>query len=292
MLSSMTGFGRFVGDTPCGKLVVEIQSVNRKHLETSVQLPKEWSRFESEVRKWIGDQLSRGHVTVRVFLSSRADSLPSLLPDRTLLEALKKGWDQLAIGVGMSPSAVDLPFLVSQLPEREAAQKEREEDLSVLQQGVKEALKCLVEMRQIEGKVLSADLSHRLKELASHLPAIEKLSPEVVQRMRQKLKEKITEALGNDAALEERLLREVVIFAEKVDISEEITRLRSHFAQFADLLQTKTPAMGRKMDFLVQEIGREINTLGAKCAEAKITAHVVDMKTELEKMREQIQNIE
>ena len=292
MLSSMTGFGRAVLDAPFGKLVVEIQSVNRKHLEISVSLPKEWGRFEHEVRKWICDAISRGHVSVRIFVIPNATAIETLLPDLETLHELKKGWDRLASKMGLDSRSVDLPFLVSQLPEQDQTRWARDEDLQQLHRCLDEALQALVKMRRTEGKTLAHDLAQRLQTIENELAEIEKLSPEVVAKMRQKLTERMAEVLAPNTELDERLLREVALFAERIDIAEEVTRLRSHLAQFNELLRTKSIAIGRKMDFLVQEIGREINTIGSKCSEAKITARVVEMKSELEKMREQIQNIE
>lgn len=290
MLTSMTGFGRAVSDAPFGKLVVEVQSVNRKHLEISVSLPKEWSRFEIEVRKWVGDAIARGHVSVRIFLIPNAKAVETLLPDLATLQDLKKGWERIASKMGFEPPT--LPFLISQLPEQEQMRIASDEELPPLHHCMEEALQALIKMRRTEGKTLAQDLSQRLLTIEKELAAVEKLSPDATLKMRQKLSEKMAEVLAPGAALDERLVREVALFAERVDIAEEVTRLKSHLMQFSELLRTKTPSIGRKMEFLVQEIGREINTIGSKCAEAKITTHVVEMKSELEKMREQIQNIE
>ncbi len=286
MLSSMTGFGRAVADTPFGRLVVEIQSVNRKYLEVSVALPREWGRFEHEVRKWVGETLARGSISVRISLAPNAKAVESFLPDLETLQGLKKGWDRLASQIGLDTRSVDLPFLVSQLPEAE--NHSADEALPALRHSVEEALKALVEMRRVEGKALARDLLQRLQVLEHELTEVDKLAPTVVAKMRQKLAERMAEVLPADTALDERLIREVALFAERVDITEEITRLRSHFSQLKGLLQTKEASVGRKMDFLVQEMGREINTIGSKCPETR----VVEMKSELEKMREQIQNIE
>lgn len=294
MLMSMTGFGRAVGDTPLGKLVVEIQSVNRKHLELFVSLPKEWSRFENDIRKWVSEALSRGHVSVRVFLLAGAQSTHALLPDPQMLHELKKGWDRIASQMGLDPRTVDLPFLVSQIPEREEIRCAEESDLPLLHARVDEALQALLKMRKAEAKNLARDLSDRLQILKKELAAIEKIAPEVTVQLRKKLLDKMAEVFSSNASLEasveERLLREAALLAERADITEEITRLHSHFAQFSDLLQPKNPSVGRKMDFLVQEIGREINTIGSK--NPSLSSRVVEMKNELEKMREQIQNIE
>ncbi len=285
MLKSMTGFGRAVYDAPFGRLTVEIQSVNRKYFEVFIALPKEWCRFETEVRKWVGETLSRGQVSVKVQLIPSLAAMETLLPDAKMLKGLKKGWEKLARNIGADPQSIDLSFLLQYLPpgQREA----REKDLPALQRCMEEALKELLKMKTTEGKALAADLEGRLKNLAALIAKIEKYAPDATRKMQEKLKEKMAEVA---AETDERLLKEVAFFAEKVDITEEITRFRSHLAQFKPLL--KEEAIGRKMEFLLQEMGREVNTIGSKSMEAKISHLVVEMKSELEKMREQVQNIE
>lgn len=292
MLTSMTGFGRSVLDSSMGRLIVEIQSINRKYLEVFVSLPREWSRFEPDVRKWVNDALTRGQVSVRVYLQVNDAFVEKKFPSLETLQALKKGWEKIAQELGYAPASIDLPFLLSHLPEQSKLESAKEEDLPTLKQGVEEALQGLLQMKQTEGKALAQDLSQRLKELIRMLEEIEQLAPEASKRMHHRLKEKMEEVFRPSLELEERLLREVALFAEKVDIAEEITRFRSHVSQFQDLLHPKGNTIGRKMDFLVQEMGREINTIGSKSSEAKIGYWVVEMKSELEKMREQIQNIE
>lgn len=288
MFSSMTGFGRAVSDTPFGRLTVEIQSVNRKYLEVFVSLPKEFGRFENEVRKWVAEAVSRGQVSVRIALVPNLAAIEGLLPDVKLLKALKKQWEKLAHSIGADPESVDLPFLLQYLPSPEKGV--RDEDLSALKRCVEEALAALCKMKQLEGKALQKDLEARLKELEQLIGKVEKQSPDATAKMRERLCEKMAEVLKSGAETEERLLREVALFAERVDIAEEITRFRSHLVQFKAIF--KEAIAGRKMDFLIQEMGREVNTIGSKSMEAKISHLVVELKSELEKMREQIQNIE
>lgn len=292
MLNSMTGFGRALFDAPFGRLIVEIQSVNRKYLEIFVSLPKEFGRFEQDVRKWIQEAVHRGQVTVRIHFVPKAGRVEEALPDVELLRSLKSGWEKISQQLGYDPKKIDLPFLLQYLPESSKLEFARDEDLPVLHRSVEQALQELLKMKKAEGKALLKDLSSRLKELEKTLKQVEVLTPDSTSRMRQKLREKIEEVLKPSAEVEERLLREIALFAEKVDVSEEITRLHSHLDQFAKIFEVKEGGVGRKMDFLVQEMGREINTIGSKSSEAKIAHLVVEMKSELEKMREQIQNIE
>jgi uncharacterized protein (TIGR00255 family) len=290
MLSSMTGFGRAVADAPIGNLIVEIQSVNRKYLEVFISLPKEFSRFEQEVRKWVGESVSRGSVSVRVFLIPNPNAIEYLLPDPEMLKGLKKGWESVAKKVGFDVQEITLSFVMEHLPLQSKQELAEESDLAILNQCVVSALDSLHKMKLAEGKALATDLAKRLQGLEEKLEQIEKLSVEAAPQMRQKLFAKMKEVLQTGPELEERLLREIALYAEKIDIAEEITRFRSHLSQFTSFL--KGGIVGRKMDFLIQEMGREVNTIGSKSVEAKIAHLVVEMKSELEKIREQVQNLE
>lgn len=292
MIASMTGFGRASLEAAFGKITLEIQSVNRKHLEISVSLPKEYARFEPDLRKWISEKISRGQISVRVYIAANLESAPSLLPSFELLSSCKKGWEDLAEKLGYDKSCVDLAFLTQRLPTLSSTETAKDEDLPAFEKCTKEALKALLSMKQAEGKALVSDIEQRLHLMEGHIAVIETLVPEAVSRMKTKMKERVMEAISHLTDADERgVLREIALFAEKVDIAEEITRLKSHIVQFRDLL--KAPhSIGRKMDFLVQEMGREINTVGSKSLETKVAHLVVEVKSELEKIREQIQNIE
>ncbi len=288
MLSSMTGFGRAVLDASFGRLTVEIYSVNRKYLEIFLSTPKEFGRFEPEIRKWVADSLARGQVSVRVYLEPTLGSIEESLPDVQLLKALKKNWDKIAKEVGVDAASIDLPFLLEYLPTK--AKEMSDENAKALRSCVEEALKALVVMKLLEGQAMASDLASRLGELEKMIGEIEKHTPDATSKMRTKLFEKMEEVMKMGPEMEERLLREVALFAERVDVSEEITRFHSHISQFQGLL--KQAAIGRKMEFLLQEMGREVNTIGSKSMDIHISHTVVAMKAELEKMREQVQNIE
>ncbi len=288
MLRSMTGFGRAVLDASLGRFTVEIQSVNRKYLEIFVSAPKEFGQFEHEVRKWVLEAVSRGQISVRIYFDPSTGAIRELLPDTKMLKELKKEWERVAKEAGIDPQDVDLPFLMQYLPVQSKAVKD--EDLKELNRCIQEAISSLMDMKLAEGKALSADLATRIKELERMIGDVKKHAPDATQKMKAKLFEKMEEMLKLGPEVEERLLREVALFAEKVDISEEITRFRSHIEQFKKLL--KEEIVGRKMDFLLQEMGREINTIGSKSMDARISYTVVSVKSELEKIREQVQNIE
>lgn len=290
MLVSMTGFGRAISKMKMGRLVAEIQSVNRKYLEISTSLPKELNRFDLEIRKWIGESISRGHVSVRLFLTLSDELIEKQLPDPVLLKRLKKSWGQIAKAAGYDPKTIDLPFLLQHMPQ--SSDLSKDEEPSGLRECIEEALNGVLEMKKREGQAIAIDIGQRLNELERIIRAIEGQAPEAVAKLRQKLRDRIHEVFEPGAELDERLLREIALFAERIDISEEITRFHSHIAQFREVLKAKNAQVGRKLDFLVQEMGREINTIGSKSADGAISRHVVDAKSELEKVREQIQNIE
>lgn len=271
-------------ETPLGQLVIEVQSVNRKYLEISVSTPELLSRYEHQVRAWVAEALSRGQVSVRISFTPKEGQLA--LADISRLKKAKNEWVKIAKQLGTDPQEITLSFLMQYMPQQSASDAK----IADVQSCLSHALKDLLQMKQKEGKALAKDLAHRLKLLEKGISAIEKLSPETTQKMRQRLIDKMQEVLQPGAELEERLLREVALFAERVDIAEEITRFHSHIAQFQALLGQEV--VGRKMDFLIQEMGREINTIGSKAMQASISHLVVNLKSELEKMREQIQNIE
>lgn len=291
MPKSMTGFGRGAIDAPFGRLIVEVQSVNRKHFEVSVHLPRELSSFENEVRKWVAEKVLRGQITVRMQLIPSKETLANLLPDLELLKSVKSGWEQLSKELGLDPKNIDLPFLLGSIPPAQRTEIVKEQDLGEIQKCVDLALDALSLMKKQEGKALTEDVRTRLRVIQKMVASIMKLSSDATEKMRQKLLEKMTSLLPRDQALDERIVREVALFAEKVDIAEELTRLESHFAQFEECLHF-AGAVGRKMDFVIQEMTREINTIGSKSCEAKISYLVVEIKSEIEKVREQIQNIE
>lgn len=292
MIASMTGFGRSKKDSPTGTVIVEIQSINRKYLEIFISMPKELNRFENEVRKLVGEHVLRGQISIRIHSLPNPESLQKVLPDVATLKTMKKGWEAIATSLGYEKGSIDLSFLIQHMPSETRGSVASDADFEPIAGCLVEALKFLNEMKLKEGAALSKDIQNRLGDLARLLKEIEKHSPDATAKMRKKLKERMEEIFQPGAELDERLMREVALFSERVDISEEITRLSSHFSQYKELLGGKAKGTGRKMDFLVQEMGREINTIGSKSLDANIAHLVVEMKSELEKIREQIQNIE
>lgn len=292
-LRSMTGFGRGEVTFPLGKLVLEVTAINRKYLDLSVQLPKEMVSFEPELRNLVQKKIHRGQLILRYTFYPKSSAL-SLLPDPDLLKDLKSEWEKRAKLLGYKKESVDLHFLSMQL-QRNSNSVEWAEAKSFekpLTQVSEKAIDALIEMKVKEGKVLGQDILKRLQTLEKFLSLIEKRTPVATERLKEKLTQRIEELVPTLSDNEERVIREVMIYAEKMDITEEIVRFRSHLKQFFSLLKKPEETAGRKMDFLIQELMREINTMGAKASDAEITSSVVNVKTELEKVREQIQNIE
>lgn len=287
----MTGFGRSTLEAPFGTLTTEILSVNRKHLDVSIFMPKEMGKFEHQVRKWVGEQISRGQVSVRMYCLPNAASAGRLLPNADVLKELKKKWEETAARIGCDPKQIDLPFLMLYSPSLQNMELSDNQEGSFIERGVKGALHELLQMKLQEGEALARDLDGRLSDLETHLEEIARLAPLAKEQMQRQLAKRVQE-MGAVPTWDERVLREIVLYVERADVTEEIVRLQSHFHQFRETLHQSPGPAGRKMDFLIQEMGREINTIGSKTSDTRISYSVIAIKTVLEKMREQTQNIE
>ncbi len=288
----MTGYGRGQSGENGSKFSVELNSVNRKQSDVVVTLPRELSELEPRVRDVINAEVSRGRLNVVVAFHRSATAAPKLALDADLARIFYQSMLDLQRELGASGEVSIETVLrapgVLRMPEEEVA---IEHSWPHVEAALKEALGDLVKMREQEGKHLAKDLIKRLKLVRESIRKIAKLQPNVVRRYRQSLHDRIARA-GIDLPLDdERLTKEVIFFAEKSDITEELTRLESHFAQFAHHLRKNEP-VGRTLEFMTQEIGREFNTLGAKANDVEISQLVVTCKSEMEKIREQIQNIE
>ena len=289
-MRSMTGYGRGTAVFEGRQVSVELSAVNRKQAEISLSLPRELLELEPRLRDEINAHLSRGRLTVAVALHGRAAgrggvNLPAAQAYRKQLESLRKSLklggeitlEQVLRGPGVlesGPEEVDFEAAWPQL--RKALQA---------------ALRGFVHMREREGKALAADLRQRATSILKQVGEIEALAPQVSAHHRAALQDRIAKAGLEIAPSDERLLKEAIFFADRSDISEELTRLRSHLDQFLGHFNKKEP-VGRTLDFLLQELFREINTIGNKANYLAISQIVVVVKTELEKLREQVQNIE
>lgn len=288
----MTGFGLAAKATDTLIASIEASSVNRKQGEVVVQLPRSYAELESEIRKYVLTQVSRGRVSISISLkqTDRAESPISV--DKNKAKALSEALKDLSHEIGhlLNITAADIlrvPDIIKFEDKKACVDAAREAVLPAL----KEAVSNLVEMRLREGDDLKHDILERLAILENKVSAIEQHAPAVITRYRDKLHRRLQETSLELDLDDERVLKEVGIFAERCDISEEITRLRSHFTKFREYLDSSEP-IGRSLDFLCQEINREFNTIGSKANDATLAQHVVTSKTELEKIREQIQNVE
>ncbi len=295
MIKSMTAYGRSSKESAFGRFVVEIHSVNRKMLDVSIYLPKDFLRFEVEVRKWLMAHLERGQVTVRITLQQ--EEMGGKIYDNTLaqLQKMKGTWDQIAEQLGFDPKKeIDLRFLVDQMQSFNPAEPEKDEAAirEPLKEAVHAALTALMGMKEQEGKALVADIQNRLDQIGKTLVLIESRKEEPLARYQQKMRERLQEVGPLSTEVEERVHREIALLAEKMDVTEEIVRANSHIQQFQVHLDTAEKAVGRTLDFLVQEMNREVNTLSAKSVDTEVSRWIVQIKSELDKIREQVQNIE
>jgi len=290
----MTGYGRGDCSQDGFKITVELSSVNRKQSEMSVNLPREMEMLEAQIRDVINRFIARGRLTVRVLLHSGASNLSARMHlNVPLAIAYARELNKLSKQLKL-PGPVTLDHLarapgVFQTDEQIA---EAEDFWPAVEKALKKALSAMLKMREREGAHLKTDLSKRVSIMRRAVGQIQKHAPGVAERYRQALIERIRIAGLETPALEDdRLTKEVVYFADRSDISEELTRLASHFQQFDDCLKSKEP-VGRVLDFLAQEMNREINTIGSKANDSLISREVVTLKAELEKFREQAQNVE
>jgi uncharacterized protein (TIGR00255 family) len=291
MLKSMTGFGAGSARAKGVLVSVELSSVNRKQLDVSLRLPSSLTAFESRLQKTIQQQLSRGRVTGTILVETPSGESTVTVDQKraaAVVETLRASAKKLKLEDDLSASML---LRIPNLLEVQSADQDPEEVFKSIEKAVKAALKKLVAMRSAEGRELGADFSARLGVLEGMLKEIIKQAPTVVVKVRKKLTQGLEKAGVEDAMNDERVLREIALFGEKSDISEEITRLESHIKQFRARLRSAEP-VGRELDFLVQEFLREINTVGSKANDLKITEQVVAFKTELERIREQVQNVE
>ena len=291
-LSSMTGFGHGESRGDGLRIEVEVSSVNRKQFDLQMHLPRALQVLESRIQDEVGRVVSRGRVTVGVQVVAAGGAEQRVRVNRPLARAYVEAIRATARDLGL-PDTLDSRTLAT-LPDLLTVEHP-EEDVDrmwpVLRRALVQALTRLRRMRRFEGRALAADILGRIATLERRLGAIESRAPEATRRYREGLARRLEAADLVLAQHEERIAREIALFAERSDICEEITRLRSHFGQARRLLRAAGPS-GRSMDFLAQEMFREINTIGSKSSDAQIGVEVVEFKAELERVREQVQNVE
>lgn len=294
MLKSMTAYGRADLNTKAGHFVIEIQSVNRKFLEVNVLLPPELSKFDIELKKSLMHQLARGQVTVKVSADFDGTVPFTIRPNLAVARQLKEGWEEIAISLGLTEGE----FCLSLLKDTEGlfrhVENREEEDTyrQILNQILQEAFKGFLQMKVQEGAVLQADITSHLEKIRVLMGSIEHKTPQATNKYREKLIARLDELVPGHVENEERVLREIALFAEKIDIAEEITRFFCHLNHFEELMKSDATCIGKTLEFVLQELNREVNTVGNKSPDLEITRAVIDIKSELERIREQIQNVE
>ncbi len=291
MIRSMTGFGSGTGASGGEEVGVEIRSVNHKYCEVKVRLPRDLTTLEQEVTRAVKERLARGGVDVAVRRSGQALA-PVPRVDAALAESYAKAFAEVQARLGLS-GGVTLAEVIA--ADGVVKLDERPVDLDsareALRRALAAALDALLAMRAREGEALARDLLSRLDEVEVLVSRVVELVPRTVEHHRDRLAERIAELTRGLAVDPARLAQEVALFADRTDVTEETTRLRSHLAQARALLSGGEPA-GRKLDFIVQEMHREANTVGSKSQSADIASLIVSMKAEIERMREQVQNVE
>ncbi len=291
-MHSMTGYGRMSVERDGRQLTVELKSVNHRFLDLSFRMPRSFNFLEDSARKLIGEYLSRGHVDLfATYRNTREDSR-RVEVDQALLDAYMTALDDIAETTGLEDDRT--LSLATRLPDVLTV-AEADEDQDALRALMREALTGALEqmqaMREKEGEALKSDISSRIDTLEKMTGEIEARYPETVAEYQQKLKARVEELLGGAAMDEQRLMQEVAIMADRSAIAEETVRLHSHFAQVRGFMEASEP-VGRKLDFIVQELNREVNTISSKSQDVPITRLVVEAKAEIEKIREQVQNVE
>ena len=291
MIKSMTGFGSAVDDFAGRAITVEIKSVNNRFREIMPRLPKMCSPFEGGIKKQVGDRLERGRIDLWVQFSDTELRVKPLKVDFGLASSLKKELDQVREFLGL-----DDPVTLGQLLSLGIMRQSEESfDLEVLQRTleplIEQALDALVLMREVEGQHLAEDLEKRLNRLGEAKQRVGELSANAPDILLEKLQHRLLE-LGAGVKVDPvRLVQEIALLADKADITEELVRFGSHLVKFREIIADDLAA-GRRLDFLLQEMGREVNTMGSKTQDIEVIGIILGMKSELEKLREQVQNIE
>ncbi len=292
MIRSMTGYGRAEALIDGRNILVEIRSVNHRYFEFSSRVPRSYGFLESRLKNYLQGKLSRGKVDVNVSIQTVEGTTASVQVNQELaasyVQALRTLQEPLGLTDDLSLSTI------SRFSDIFTVTKETEDEETIwsdVLQAAEQASDRFVQMREAEGAKMKEDLEERLDFILRAVEKVEERSPKTVEEYRARLYRKISEVLGNTQIDEQRILTEAAIYAEKIAVAEETVRLRSHIDQFRAIMQQAGP-VGRKLDFLIQEFNREANTIGSKAQDIEIARIVVDIKSEIEKIREQIQNIE
>ena len=288
---SMTGYGRAARETDGRQMTIELKSVNHRFLDLSFRMPRNLMFLENQARKAIGARLSRGHVDVFVTYRNLRTDARTVTVDRALFDAYAAALDTVAGGSLRDDRSL---MAIARMPDVmvvSEADEDREAVTTLMLDAMGEALDQLVAMRRREGEAMKRDLCDKVDAIERMTGEIEARYPETVNEYRERLRAAVAELLGNAEMDESRLMMEVALMADRSAIAEETVRLRSHVRQLRKLFEDAEP-IGRRIDFIVQELNREVNTISSKSQDIPITQLAVDMKAEIEKLREQLQNVE
>lgn len=290
MIRSMTGYGRGKYEIDSREYIVEIKSVNNRYCDVSVKLPRNISYLEEKIKKEITSKVSRGKIDVFITFYNNSTKGKSIKFNRELAGIYINELKELAKENGIKDEIQVTD--ISKFPDVMTIENEEDEELiwNELKNPLEEAINNFIMMKETEGKKIYEDLTNRINDIQEKVSIISKNSTRLIKEYIVKLEERIKELLNTEKVDENRLAMETVIYADKCSVEEEITRLNSHISQFKELI--KENVIGKKLDFLIQEMNRETNTIGSKSSSIEITNLVVEIKTQIEDIREQIQNIE
>lgn len=292
MIKSMTGYGSAEGSCGALEISLELRSVNNRYLDCSVRLPRSFLFAEEAIKSEVQRRISRGKVDVFVNVASSGEEEMAVAVNAALAKGYAEAVSRIAgtLGLENGMTARDIARFPDVLTV-EKKELDRDETGKALAEICAAALEKFDGMRRAEGERLRQDIAGRLDTIEALVAEVERRSPETVAEYRARLQKKLSELLQSKSVDEQRILTEAAIFADKVAVDEETVRLRSHISQLRAMLDAGSP-IGRKMDFLVQEFNREANTIGSKCSDSAIAKTVIELKSEIEKIREQVQNIE
>jgi uncharacterized protein (TIGR00255 family) len=293
MIFSMTGYGRGEVETQIHKVTIEMKSVNHRYSEVLVKMPKKLNMFEDRIKNMVKNSISRGRLEIYINFDEQVGEDFMMKPNFAVIDqyvnSLNAIKDRYEIKEDISLS------LLARYPDALSIEyKQADEELiwKLLEEAMQKTLNSMMEMRKNEGDKLAEDILGRVSGIQETLEKIEAQSPQLVEAYQTRLQDRIKELLSGVAEVDEvKIIHEVAIFADKTNIAEEVVRLRSHFVQIEEICKSGG-AIGRKLDFLIQEMNREINTIGSKSPDINIANAVIEVKSEIEKIREQVQNIE
>jgi len=292
MIRSMTGFGRRQAPWQDGSVTVEMRSVNHRFLEIACRLPRPLSHLEDTFKKTIQQRCSRGRIDMTVTVQAGRGRAGNVVLDQPLAKQYHQALRTLKKSLKLSGS-IDLALMAGLRDVLSVSDQPTEDPklAKVVQQLTTQALAGLEAMRIREGKALAEDMSTRIQTIRRHKTLVAARTPRLAQEIFDKMKVRVEKLLGSEIPDLSRLYQELAVYADRGDITEEMVRLDSHMIQFEQTLN-RADSVGKTLDFLLQEIGREVNTIGSKAGDAEIAGHVVQMKAELERIREQVQNVE